>query len=138
VIVEVIGPYPPCVRCHRTYKLIRSVARDTGKEVEVKHIYAGSPEAEKYGKIVEAELFAEKMGVGLDYRVLFKKRDLDGIDRKLAPFVEEAKGKGILLTPVVVVNGQVKIIGRVPSKNEILELIKEETRENRGALPDVY
>ena len=73
MIVEVIGPYPPCVRCHRTYKLIRSVARDTGKEVEVKHIYAGSPEAEKYGKIVEAELFAEKMGVGLDYRELFKK-----------------------------------------------------------------
>jgi len=78
------------------------------------------------------------MGVGLDYRELFKKKDLNGIDRKLAPFVEEAKDKGILLTPVVVVNGQVKIIGRVPSKNEILELIKEETRENRGSLPNVY
>jgi hypothetical protein len=31
--------------------------------------------------------------------------------------------RGIFLTPAVAVNGQIKISGRVPSKNEIIDLI---------------
>jgi len=95
---------------------------------EFKHIYAGDAEAEKYGKIVEAEIFAEKMGIDLNYRELFKKRDLKAIDEAIAPYVEMAKEQGILLTPVVVINDKIKTMGRVVSKEELEKLIREEAK----------
>ncbi len=121
--VEVIGPYPPCIRCHRVYRMFKQLKKEQGIDMEIERIYAGSEEAEKYGKIVEAEVFAEKMGIDLDYRILFEKRDIKAIDEKLAPYVEMAKEKSIFLTPVVVVNGDVVSMGRVPKREELKELI---------------
>jgi hypothetical protein len=91
--------------------------------MEIERVYAGSEEAEKYGKIVEAEIFAEKMGIDLDYRKLFEKRDIKTIDEKLSPYVEMAKKQGIFLTPVIVVNGNVVSMGQVPKRAELDELI---------------
>ena len=121
--VEVIGPYPPCIRCHRVYRMLKQLKREQGIDMELERIYAGSEESEKYGKIVEAEVFAEKMGIDLDYRTLFEKRDIKTIDEKLAPYVEMAKEKGIFLTPVVAVNGEVVSMGGVPRREELKELI---------------
>ena len=120
--VEVIGPYPPCIRCHRVHRMLKQLC-EHNVTMEIERIYAGSEEAEKYGKIVEAEVFAEKMGIDLDYRKLFEQRDIKTIDEKLAPYVEMAKEQGIFLTPVVVVNGDVVSMGRVPKREELKELI---------------
>jgi len=49
-----------------------------------------------------------------------------GIDAqilKISDFVEMAK-LGILSTPAVVINGQIKCVGKVPTKNEVLEWLK--------------
>ncbi|WP_287583215.1 thioredoxin family protein [Candidatus Borrarchaeum sp.] len=121
--VEVIGPYPPCIRCHRVHRMLKQLKRERGMNIEIERIYAGSEEAEKYGKIVEAEVFAEKMGIDLDYRKLFEQRDIKTIDEKLAPYVELAKEQEIFLTPVVVFNGEVVSMGRVPKREELKELI---------------
>jgi glutaredoxin len=121
--IEVIGPYPPCIRCHRVYRMLKELKEKHGIDMEIERVYAGSEEAEKYGKIVEAEVFAEKMGIDLDYRTLFEKREIKAIDEKLAPYVEMAKERGIFLTPVIVVNGNVVSMGRVPRREELEELI---------------
>jgi len=103
--------------------MLKQLNREQDMNIEIERIYAGSEEAEKYGKIVEAEVFAEKMGIDLDYRKLFEQRDIKTIDEKLAPYVELAKEQGIFLTPVVVVNGDVVSMGRVPKREELKELI---------------
>ena len=121
--IEVIGPYPPCIRCHRVYRMLKELKEKYRSDMEIERIYAGSEESEKYGKIVEAEVFAEKMGIDLDYRKLFEKRDIKTIDEKLAPYVEMAKELGIFLTPVIVVNGNVVSMGRVPRREELEELV---------------
>ena len=46
---------------------------------------------------------------GIDARVL-----------KISDFAEMAK-LGVLSTPAVIVNGQIKCVGKVPTKNEVLE-----------------
>jgi small redox-active disulfide protein 2 len=49
-----------------------------------------------------------------------------GIDAqvyKITDFAEMAK-LGVLSTPAIVINGKIKCVGKVPSKNEILEWIK--------------
>jgi len=122
--VEVIGPYPPCIRCHRVYRMLKQMKREQKiDDMEIERVYAGSEEAEKYGKIVEAEIFAEKMGIDLDYRKLFEKRDIKTIDEKLSPYVEMAKKQGIFLTPVIVANGNVVSMGQVPKRAELDKLI---------------
>lgn len=42
---------------------------------------------------------------------------------KVTDFAEMAK-MGVLSTPAVVIDGQVKCVGKVPSKNDVLEWIK--------------
>jgi glutaredoxin len=121
--MEVIGPYPPCIRCHRVYRMLKQLKKEKSIDMEIERIYAGSEEAEKYGKIVEAEVFAEKMGIDLDYRKLFEQRDINAIDEKLAPYVEMAKEQSIFLTPVIIVNGNIVSMGRVPRREELEELV---------------
>jgi hypothetical protein len=87
--------------------------------VEVRRIFIGSKEAEKYGRVVDAELFAKQMGIGLDYRKLFEKRDIAALDNELASYVQMARDKGILLTPVLAVNGEVVSVGRVMGREEL-------------------
>ncbi len=122
--VEVIGPYPPCIRCHRVYRMLKQLKKEQEfGAMELERIYAGSEEAEKFGKIVEAEVFAEKMGIEIDFSELFEKRDIKTIDEKLSPYVEMAKEQGIFLTPVIVVNGDVVSMGRVPRREELKKLV---------------
>jgi len=108
--------------------MMKELKRKHGIGMEIERIYAGSEEAEKYGKIVEAEVFAEKMGIDLDYRKLFEKRDIKAIDEKLAPYVEMAKERGIFLTPVIIVDGNVVSMGRVLRREELEELIFKTTK----------
>lgn len=41
--------------------------------------------------------------------------------------LQEIMDKGVMMTPAVVVDGEVKIVGRIPSKKELEKIIK-----NRG------
>ena len=42
---------------------------------------------------------------------------------KVTDFAEMAK-LGVLSTPAIVINGQIKSVGKVPAKNEVLEWLK--------------
>lgn len=49
---------------------------------------------------------------GMDARIL-----------KISDFAEMAK-LGVLSTPAIVINGKIKCVGKVPTKNEVLEWLK--------------
>lgn len=125
--VTVIGPNPPCIRCRRILKLLREIKSEEDLDMEITHVFAGSREAEKYGRIMDSHLFLDSLGVDTsELDRLFERRDFKRIDEWLAPYAEEAKKRGIMLTPVIVVNGKVKTVCVVPEKEELRRIVKEE------------
>ena len=145
--IVVIGTEPPCIRCHTTFKRAKEVAGQFSKKIEVKKLAIHTKEAEKYGK-VEAGHGIEMAGqVKPDHEKMIKlMRELDELkadeeknerlidaklkelEKVLAPVKEKAKELGYLMTPVLVINGQVKSMDYVPSKEEIRAWIEIESK----------
>ena len=145
--IVIIGTEPPCVRCQTTYKRASEVARKFPGEIEVSKVHIHSAEAEKYGKVESGGGIAEAGNIKPDTesmgRLLREIEELTAdegkneslIDAKLkelqkvlTPIENKAKELGYLMTPVLVVNGQVKSMGYVPSKEEIQGWIEIELR----------
>jgi len=74
--IEILGT--GCTKCKKTEKVVRQVADDLGKNIEI-----------------------------------VKVEDL-----------QEIVNRGVLMTPAVTVDGEVKIAGHVPSPNEIKKLLE--------------
>ena len=145
--IVIIGTEPPCIRCHTTFKRAKEVAGQFSKKIEVKKLAIHTKEAEKYGK-VEAGHGIEVAGkVKPDFEKMIKlMRELDELkadeeknerlidarlkelEKILAPVKEKAKELGYLMTPVLVINGLVKSMDYVPSKEEIRAWIEIESK----------
>ena len=146
--IVVIGTEPPCIRCHTTFKRAKEVAQQFSGNIEVKKVAIHTEEAEKYGKAEAGHGIGEAGGVKPDFENMGKlMRELDElkadeekneslIDAKLKelevvlqPIKEKAKELGYLMTPVLAVNGQVKSMDYVPSKEEIRAWIEIELKK---------
>jgi hypothetical protein len=145
--IVVIGTEPPCVRCQTTFNRAREVARQVSGDIEVKKIAIHSKEAERYGKVEGGHTIAEVGNIKPDAegmkRVLGELDRLTGDEKKhekeidaklkeleqvLSPVKTKARELGYLMTPVLVVNGQVKSMDYVPSKEEIRGWLEIELR----------
>jgi hypothetical protein len=143
--IVVIGTEPPCIRCHTTFKRAREVVRQFSQNIEVKKAAIHTGEAEKYGKVEAGHGIGEAGNVKPDVEIMGKllreledlkvdeERNESLIDAKLkdlekvlAPVKDKAKELGFLMTPVLIVNGQVKSADYVPSKEEIQAWIEIE------------
>ena len=143
--IVVIGTEPPCIRCHTTFKRAKEVAQQLSEGIEVKKVAIHTEEAEEYGNaeaghgIGEAGNIKpdfEKMGElmrGLDELKADEEKNESLIDAKLKelevvlqPIKEKAKELGYLMTPVLVIDNQVKSMDYVPSKEEIRAWIEIE------------
>jgi hypothetical protein len=129
VKVSVIGTSPPCIRCKRTYKLVNEASKELGIEVELERLTIGSEEAERYGRGMSLLEFGKYVGAELDISEELKRGDVEGIDRKARPLLERHKDAGIIVAPAVVINGQLKFFGVVPSKEDLKEAL-------RAAIPE--
>ncbi len=128
--ILVIGTEPPCVRCRRTFELAREVAQQLATEVEVRHVSLDSEEAKRYGKIGTAHDIADLAKMSFDREKIKKLAQVWSreLDNELMPYKGKAEEMGYLMTPVLVVNGQVKAMGFVPDKEKIREWIETELR----------
>ena len=145
--IVVIGTEPPCIRCHTTYKRAKEVAQQFSQNIEVKKVTIHTEEAEKYGKVEAGHGIGEAGNVKPDLEKMTKlmrelgelkadeEKNENLIDAKLkeleialAPVKEKARELGYLMTPVLVINGQVKSIDYVPSKEEIRAWIEIESK----------
>ena len=143
--ILIIGPEPPCVRCMNTAKFAKEVAEQFSGKVTVRKIDTHSEEAQKYGKIEGSGTIAEIEKIGYDSEGLKRlmqeagglmsdeeknrssiKGKLQEIQDKITPIAKRAKESGYLMTPVVVVNGEVKSNGYVPSQEEIRGWVESE------------
>jgi len=145
--IVVIGTEPPCIRCHTTFKRAQEVAQQFSKKIDVKKVAIHTKEAEKYGKAEGGHVIGEvgrvkpdiermKQLIGeLDVLKADEKKNealidarLKDLEKVLAPIKKKARELGYLMTPVLVVNGQVKSMDYVPSKEEIKAWIEIELR----------
>ena len=125
--IIVIGTEPPCIRCLTTYKRAQEAVKKFPIDIDVKKVAIHTPEAEKYGKVDSGHGIAEAGKVPPDVenmkRLMGDLEELASdemkneslIDAKLKelevvlqPIKDKAKELGYLMTPVLVVNGEVK------------------------------
>jgi hypothetical protein len=143
--IVVIGTEPPCIRCHTTFKRAKEVAQQFPEDVDVKKAAIHTVEADKYGKVEAGHGIGEAGNIKPDIESMGKLlRELDelkanedkneelidarlkDLEKVLSPVKEKAKELGFLMTPILVVNGQVKSADYVPSKEEIRAWIEIE------------
>jgi hypothetical protein len=139
----VIGVDPPCPRCDLLRQRVERLARDMGSPLIVKDlVYSGSV-ARRFGETVGKEFgtakhVAEKAGMDVDWdqvRSVVKNPPsrppdwdkIDGPARRWSPEMDEAlracqekaESVGMLMTPILVVGGEVKHQGSVPSLEQL-------------------
>ena len=149
--IIVIGTEPPCIRCHTTFKRAKEMAEQFPQKIEVKKVAIHSAEAQQYGKVEAGHgiKVADNMKPDLEkMKKLMRELEelkadeeknerlidarLKDLEKLLAPVKEKAREMGFLMTPVLVVNGQVKSMDYVPSKEEIKAWIEIESKEPEG------
>ena len=145
--IIVIGTEPPCIRCHTTFKRAKEVSQQFSNDIEVRKVAVHTGEAKEYGKVEAGHGIGEAGSIKPDVEKMGKlMRELDElkadeeknenlIDAKLkeleivlSPVKEKAREMGFLMTPVLIVNGQVKSADYVPSKEEIRAWIEIELK----------
>ena len=146
--IVVIGTEPPCIRCNTTFRRAQEVALLFPGKIEVKKAAIHSPEAEKYGKVEGGHVIGEvgkvkpdvesmkKLLAELDTLKADEKKNeslidarLKELEKVLEPVKKKARELGYLMTPVLVVNGQVKSMDYVPSVEEIRAWIEIELKK---------
>ena len=128
--ILVIGVEPPCVRCQRVLQLANDVSQQLAPEINVRKISVNSEEAKKYGKVVTPHDMAELTEIEFDIEKIRKTGQVWSreLDNYFMPHKEKAEEMGYLMTPVLLINGNVKAMGFVPSREEIQEWIESELK----------
>ena len=129
--ILVIGTEPPCVRCQRTFQIAEEIVQQLGVNIKVRKIPVHSEEAKQYGKVVTASDIVKLGNITVDTADREKIQKLvrvwsKELDNELMRFKEKAEEMGYLMTPVLLINGQMKAMGFVPDREIILEWVKSE------------
>jgi len=141
--VWIIGVDPPCPRCDLTRQRVERLAKEIGAPVKIKNLIYTDSEAREFAASIGKETgtakdVVEKAGIEIDWNhmtAVYKNppshpEDIDIIDgparhwspefdEGLRPCQERAESVGLLMTPIVVVQGDVKHHGSVPSIKQL-------------------
>ena len=141
--IIIIGTRPPCPRCGLLAKVVTEKIKELGISAEVTHLAytdeAAKDFAQKMGlEAGTAKAVAQRISREIDFQKLaeleqnaenegseYEKYNDCGwsfaFDEVLRPFEKSAQEAGILMTPVLIINGEVKHQGSVPRLHEIEE-----------------
>ncbi len=141
--IWIIGVDPPCPRCDLARQRVERLAKEMGTPVNVKNLIYSDPEALEFAASIGKETgtakdIVQKAGVEINWNhvaAIYKNppsqpEDIDIIDgpakhwspefdEALRPCQEKAKSVGLLMTPIVVVQGELKHHGSVPSIKQL-------------------
>lgn len=144
--IVVIGTQPPCPRCKLLTDIVTQKAAQMGLDATITHIAYSSQEAADVASDAglvpgTAKDVAKKAGIEINwgakveipqayhdqikdleqnlrqYESLFKEVAI--LDNTLRPFETRAIDLGIMMTPVLIINGEIKHQGSVPWVSEI-------------------
>ena len=137
--IWIIGVDPPCPRCDLTRQRVERLVKEMDLSVNIRHLVYNDAEASEFAKSIckefgTAKHVAYKAGIKMginkvqleikDGRTLPEDYDqIDGparrwspeMDEKLRPFQMKAESIGMLMTPILIIFGEVKHHGSVPS-----------------------
>ena len=151
--IIVIGTLPPCPRCRLLTEIMESKVKSLKLEASVRHIAYTSEEADtiasskglvpgtakdvakKFGTEIRMEdLQAEKASDEPDFRVVTDEallpfnqlfREVHLLDLRLRHYEHQAEYAGILMTPVLVIDGKILHAGSIPGLEDIQRWLSE-------------
>jgi hypothetical protein len=161
--IWIIGTDPPCPRCGYLTKMTHQVINELGLSLRVRHLAFTDPEAREFASSLgltpgTAKDVAKLISVNVDWERVYElttpqegsEKQVDvqtccgpeavgwtpELDEILRPCEEAAVGAGILMTPVLVVAGELKHKGSVPRAERVQSWIEQafgkgKTREDR-------
>ena len=126
--ITVIGVVPPCPRCKHMYDLAVEAAEELGLEVSMNKIAYDADELQGYGKVGTAHHIAEWAEMEMDWskiREIISEEWSQELDDCLMSCTRMAAEKGWLMTPVLLIDGEVAFSGYVPKIEDIKEAFAE-------------
>jgi hypothetical protein len=155
--IWVIGTEPPCPRCGHLTRMVQEIVAENGLDVRVRHLAYTDDAAADFAATLglipgTAKDVAKKTTVDVDWERVFSLVTpppepapnmccgddtapwTPELDEALRPCREKAVEAGILMTPVLVVAGEMKHSGSVPEREQVRDWIvaafpKENTTE---------
>jgi hypothetical protein len=125
--ITIIGVVPPCPRCQRIYDLTVEAFNELGAQAEIKKIAYDSDEAKQFGKVGTAHDIAEWAQMKIEWSKIW---DIAAegwspeLDNLMMPCKEKAELENWLMTPVLLIEDKVAVMGYVPNKEFIKSTIK--------------
>jgi len=146
--ITIIGGDPPCPRCKLLGKVIDAKIKEMKINADVKHWVYNDTEAKKFAqsiglktgtakdvaKALNEVIDSVRLSAILNNTALSLNTEFGeyndcnwspDLDVLLKPFQIRANDAGILMTPILIVNGQVKHQGSVPSLSKVNEWLSE-------------
>ena len=142
--IVILGVHPPCPRCTLLGNIIDAKVKELNIEAEVFHWAYSTAEARKmansFGLVpgtakdvsvkLQVPIDSERVGLAKNSKVIHPEYDFCAynncnwtfeLDETLRLYENRAKDVGIMMTPVLIINGELKHQGSVPSLNKINE-----------------
>lgn len=146
--IVIIGVEPPCSRCKLLGNVIDAKVEKLKIEAEVIHLAYTNTEARRiansFGLIsgtakdvsgkIQVPIDSEKISLAKSAKTIHPDYDFRAynncnwtfeLDEALRIFENQAKDVGIMMTPVLIINGELKHQGSVPSLSKINEWLSE-------------
>ena len=134
--ITVIGVVPPCPRCQRIYDLTVEAINELGAQAEIKKIAYDSEEAKQFGRVGTAHDIAEWAQMKIEWSKIW---DIAAegwspeLDELMMPCKERADIEGWLMTPILLLDERVLVMGYVPDKEYIKSAIKEHIQRGENS-----
>lgn len=146
--IIVIGTIPPCPRCKLLTKVVSAKVKELGLNAEVRHLSYTDEESKDFAKIMGLEAgtakdVAKKLNIEIDVDKITKlinnktlKQNYEykeynncnwsyELDEFLRPYEKRAKEAGILMTPVLIIDGIIKHQGSIPNLSNLEKWLLE-------------
>lgn len=161
--IIIIGTEPPCPRCDYLTRMVQDIVEEHQIDVPVRHISYTSNEAQQIASEHglspgTAKDVAQKTAVSVDWNSVHSiieepsqgsyqasccgaiaQKWSPELDEALRPCQERAEEAGIMMTPVLVINGKSIHQGSVPDRSQVIKWIKDsfDLSTDTGANQDV-
>ncbi|NLF79680.1 MAG: thioredoxin family protein [Clostridia bacterium] len=150
--IIVVGLVPPCPRCGLLTEVLQQMARTLAVEADIRHIDVGTEEAKSlaagFGLVAGTTHDVErKIGMRLDWQArkpiteedrrriaalpaelqqyADKFETVAQLDNLIRPLSDQAQAAGIMMTPALIINGELKYQGALPPITDIERWLTE-------------